>query len=165
MKRTPSLAERYRRVGRQGMAGAPILVLLVAFLVAGCGQSVQKGPGGSVPPTHQNCGTVTIHEAGTPTGASASAPENCFYTAYQQCHSATLTVTTMGVDAGTTRTFTTQQNGTSCVITDAVATYVVPRPPSAAKTYTCSGLARQSDGLHFASCGADGSVFVPAPAA
>lgn len=151
--------------GTTAMAGVRVLIALLALVLVGCGQSTQTGSGGSTSANPQNCGTVTIHQANNSTDASASAPESCFYTAYQTCASAALTVTTTGVDAGTTRTFTTRSDGARCIISDAVSTYVVPRPPSAAKTYTCSGLTKQNDGLHFTSCGADGNVLVPAPAA
>lgn len=154
-----------RRLATRAMAGIPVLITVLAFLVAGCGQGIQAGAGASTSTQAQNCGTVTIHQANNSTDASASTPESCFYSAYQKCASATLTVTTMGVDAGTTRTFTTQANNATCRITDAVSTYVVPHPPSTAKTYTCTDLTKQSDGLHFSSCGADGNVFVPTPSA
>lgn len=145
-------------------ATVAVAISVLAF-VAGCGLSTQSGssaPGSGGAPT-KNCGTVIIHGSNPPTDASARQDESCFYTSYQTCDSATLTVTDMGVDAGTTRTFTTAANNGKCTLTDRVSTYVIPRPTPTPATFTCSGLAQQSDGLHFSACGVDGDVFVPAP--
>lgn len=132
---------------------------LFALAVAGCGQTSNAGA------SPQNCGTVVVRANSTPTGTTATQAENCFYQAYQHCASATLTVNEMGVDAGTDRTFTTVSRSGGCAISESVTTYVVPRGQNPTTTYTCTGLSQQSDGLHFSSCGADGNIFVPAPAA
>lgn len=136
---------------------------LLACALAACGQTGgQTSTTGSAP---QNCGTVTIHGPMPPTDAAAAQVESCFYQAYQRCSPATLSADDMGIDAGTDRTFAIQPGSQGgCTLTDVATTYVVPRGKNAPVTYRCTGLSQQSDGLHFSACGADGSLFIPAPA-
>jgi hypothetical protein len=49
----------------------------------------------------------------------------------------------------------------ACVITDDLQHFIAPHPPKAVGSYTCTGLAQQSDGLHFQACGSEGNVLVP----
>lgn len=111
----------------------------------------------------QQCGEITV-AGGRTVAISTAQAENCFWEAFQHCQPASLTVTMMGVDAGTLHTFTLAPKGSACVLTDQQQTYVVPGKRSPTHTYTCTSLAQQQGGLRFQSCGADGDVYVPAPA-
>jgi hypothetical protein len=110
----------------------------------------------------QECGKVrTAPNGALLDAAAAKQATNCFWQAFQQCHTASLIFTSSGADTVTIRTFTIENKRDGCSISDTVQDMMGPNPASAAKTYTCRGLGRQSDGLHFTSCGEDGDVFVP----
>ena len=110
----------------------------------------------------QHCGKVQTEPNGALLDATTAKQEtNCFWQAFQRCHAASLDFTSGGVDTVTIRTFAIENKRDGCSISDTVQDLMGPNPASAAKTYTCTGLAQQSDGLHFASCGEDGDVFVP----
>jgi hypothetical protein len=141
------------------------LTVLILILVA-CGSN-NTTTGGSQPsgaPTEQTqkCGSVNTY----PNGKLANEPtakqaENCFWQAYQHCHTATLSFAKRGLDAGAIHAFTIKSNNGQCTISDAIQTYIAPNPPKAGNTYTCTGLTQQVDGLHFASCGELGDIVVP----
>ena len=113
----------------------------------------------------QHCGKVqTVPQGALLDASAAKQATNCFWHAFQHCHAALLIFTSGGVDTATIRTFTVEDKSGQCSISDTVQDVMGPNPASAAKNYTCTGLAQQSDGLHFASCGEDGDVFVPSVA-
>jgi hypothetical protein len=117
------------------------------------------------PPTTQTqlqkCGTVHTNPRGIPTDVlAAKQAEDCFWQAFQKCAPASLVYTLIGVDTVTTRTFTIQTNNGHCSISDAFQHTIVPAPLSAAKTYTCTGVAQKPDGLHLSGCGQDGDIVV-----
>lgn len=113
--------------------------------------------------TAQNCGAVhTMRLLIVPADIDhVKDVENCFWQAFQQCHPATMIFAQNDLDTGTINTFSLQSVNGSCVISDGVQSFVAPRPPSTAKNYTCAGLTRESDGLHFHSCEAAGTIIVP----
>ncbi len=110
----------------------------------------------------QHCGKVQTAPNGALLDADAAKQAiNCFWQAYQHCRAASFSFTSSGTDTATIRTFTVEKKRDGCSILDTVQDVMGPNPASAAKTYICTGLAQQSDGLRFASCGEDGDVFVP----
>jgi hypothetical protein len=141
--------------------------LLIALLSAGlmaCAsqQSNQLGTPSRLSTQVQQCGKVQTAPNGALLDASAAKQAtNCFWQAFQHCHAALLIFTSGGADTATIRTFTVEMKRDGCSISDTVQDVMGPNPASAAKTYMCTGLAQQSDGIHFASCGEDGDVFVP----
>ena len=162
------IIQRYPGLSRLKM---PLAVLSIGLLlvvisagIAACASS-SSGSQNPTPTTStqvQKCGSVRTNPRGTPlNGSTAKQAEDCFWQAYQKCHAASLSFTTSGVDTVAVHTFTIQSNGEQCTINDAVQHAIVPAPLSAAKTYTCTGITQQADGLHFASCGNDGDIVVP----
>lgn len=109
------------------------------------------------------CGEVRMLGPNPPRDQSAQVAEDCFFQAFQACSPATLSVTMMGVDAGTIHNFAIEKNGAQCRVVDSVVRYVVPRPTPAPVQATCQGLARQNGGLLFKACGDEGDILVPAP--
>jgi len=157
----------YRRLIVYKPLGIGLLIALVILtaILAACGSN-NTTPGGqptSTPPAQvQKCGSVETSPNGLITDATkAKQAENCFWQAYQQCHTATLTFTKRGLDAGAIHSFTIASNNGQCSISDAIQTYIAPNPPRPGSTYTCMGLTQQVDGLHFASCGELGDIVVP----
>ena len=164
------LAKRQGRAAQKRLSRTFIILSLGLFvLVIGVGLSAcgsnSTGSGGSTPTAAaqaQKCGTIQTQPNGNlPNTSSAQQATNCFWQSFQQCHVASLIYTATGVDTVTTHTFTTQNNGGHCSVVDVVKHQVIPQPPSAAKTYTCSGVTQKADGLHFAACGSDGDIVVP----
>ena len=115
------------------------------------------------PSSTQNCGTVHASRLMVvPIDQDrAKGIESCFWQAYQQCHRATMGYTKAGLDTATIHTFSLDSQNGKCVITDALQSIVEPRAPQAAISYTCAGLTRQTDGLHFLACGKEGTILVP----
>lgn len=120
-------------------------------------------PGGTPAGQAAACGEVRMLGPNPPRDQSAQVAEDCFFQAFQACSPATLTVTMMGVDAGTVNNFAIEKNGGQCRVVDSVVRYVVPRPTPAPVQATCQGLARQNGGLLFKACGEEGDILVPAP--
>ncbi len=141
------------------------LFFVIALGLAACGSN--GGTGGSptaTPATVQKCGSVHT----LPTGklndpTTAKSTENCFWQAYQKCQPATLGYSAGGVDTISNSTFTISGTGGKCSISDAVQFSIVPATPSAPKTYTCTGMTQQQDGLHISACGDRGDILIPAP--
>ena len=145
--------------------GLLIALMILTSLLAACGSNTTSGgnqPNGTTPAQVQKCGSVETSPNGLITDATkAKQAENCFWQAYQQCHTATLNFTRRSLDSGAIHAFTTVSNNGQCSISDAVQIYIVPSPPKPGTTYTCTGLTQQADGLHFASCGELGDIMVP----
>ncbi len=159
-------AYRYRASPAMMLVGVGLLVAFVAIGLVACGSHASSaGSAGSTPTSVtrvQKCGHVQTLPDGTVTNtSSAKQAENCFWQAYQKCQPASLTFTTIAVDAGDIHDFTIRNNG-QCSISDAVQHFIVPHRPTAPKTYTCAGLAQQQDGLHVLSCSSEGDIIVPA---
>ncbi len=145
---------------RAGVVG--VMLILVGSGMIAC-NSASPTTQQSSPTQVQQCGQVVVPDGRQP-DATAGQAENCFWQAFQQCQSATLMVTMMGVDAGVNHTFTVSRNGSACVVKDASQTYAAPNHQGQLMTYTCAGLVQQKGGLLFQSCGANGDISVPAPA-
>ncbi len=147
--------------------GPGLLLLIIAAGLAACGSS-SGGSANSTPTVStsvQKCGTVQTRPRGEPADpTTARQAADCFWRAFQQCHLASLTYAESGVDTIAIHTFTIQNNGAQCTVVDVMKHQVVPQPPPAAKTYTCSRVTQQANGLLFASCGAAGNITVPTTA-
>jgi hypothetical protein len=147
---------------------------LLLMLLAACGTNTAgttTGSGGSgstatatKTSAAQNCGVIhTMRLMVVPADQNhAKSTEDCFWQAYQGCHTATFTYFQASVDTANIHTFSLQSQNGQCVITDALQQQTIPRPAKAIASYTCTGLAQQSDGLHFTSCGSEGNLVVPA---
>lgn len=164
------IIQRYPGLSRLKMALAVLstglLLVVVSAGIAACASSSTGSQNPTPTPTTstqaQKCGSVRTNPHGIPlNGTTAKQAEDCFWQAYQKCQPASLGFTATGVDTVAVHTFTLQSNGQQCTISDAVQHAIVPAPLSAAKTYTCTGITQQADGLHFASCGNDGDIVVP----
>lgn len=141
-----------------------LLLAVIAVGIAACASSStgSQNPTPTTPTQAQKCGSVRTNPRGTPVnGAAAKQAEDCFWQAFQQCHPASLSFTSTGVDTVEVHTFTIQSNGQQCSVNDAGQHAIVPAPLSAAKTYACTGVAMQADGLHFTGCGNEGNIIVP----
>jgi hypothetical protein len=151
-------------VGRSVPVRRALLVgamLLLVWGLAACApvSASTSAPAATAQP--QQCGSVVIAAGQRVTTDTAAQSENCFWQAFSHCQAASLTVTTMGVDTGVVRIFTTKQAGSGCMITDQAQSYRAPNYKGPLQTYTCAGVAQRQGGLLFQSCGADGDIAVP----
>src|SRR2546421_9614319 len=135
-------------------------IVILALLIVGVGVTVAFA--GRTPAQGQNCGMVQASANGLINSAAARQAEDCFWRAFQTCSPATLSFSKMGVDTVLTHTFTITQNNGKCSISDTVQNGGPDAIPTSPRTYTCSSLTQQADGLHFSSCGEDGDILVPA---
>ena len=152
--------------------GIAIILVLLCALLAGCG-SYTLGQGGQsqTTPTStsgstqsqqlQNCGKIDTNLTGKPLDAAqAKQAGNCFWHAYQHCQAASLLLKVHSLDTGADHTFTTKETNGKCSIIDTMTHYIVPNSLRTTRTYTCSGLVMQTDGLHFTACGSLGNILV-----
>ncbi|GHO84706.1 hypothetical protein [Dictyobacter formicarum] len=147
---------------QSAVAAMLFFCVLVAVALAACGSMVEGAPNPT--PTRQvsKCGSVQTSPRGLPLNAAmAKQAEACFWQAYQKCQPATLGFTRTSVDTVAVHTFSIRTSGQSCSVTDTMQHAIVPAKLSAARTYTCTGVAAKSDGLHFSGCGDEGDVVVP----
>jgi hypothetical protein len=161
---------RYTMTRLSRLLSVAIVAVFISIALVACGSSTGSGgSGNSATPTAtaqaQNCGTIATNPRGLPTDLTVALKnEQCFSQAYQQCHNATLVYTLHGVDTTAVRTFTIENHNGQCTILDAMQHSIAPGPLSPAKTYQCSAVALQPDGLHITGCGQDGtngSIIVP----
>ena len=142
-----------------------IALAAVMLILSACGSksTTTGGQPGSTPAAQvQKCGSVETSPNGLITSATqAKLAESCFWQAYQQCHAATLNFTKHSLDTGAIYAFTIVNTNGQCSISNATQTYIAPHPPKSGKTYTCTGLTQQADGLLFTSCGEVGDIVVP----
>ena len=112
--------------------------------------------------SENQCGNINL----TPSGklrdtTNVQQIENCFWQAYQQCRSVSLTLTFIGTDTVSKHTFSlTQQNG-SCLISDVVQGSFIGASTSQQDTYICTRLEDSETALHFVNCGDEGTIDVP----
>ena len=148
----------------RAVVGMLLFCVLVVAALASCGSNVGSAQTPTPTPTLQvrKCGSVQTTPRGLPLNAvTAKQAEECFWQAYQKCQPATLGFSSMSVDTVALHTFSIQNTGKNCTVTDTMQHAIVPAKLSAAKTYTCAAVAAKSDGLHFSSCGEEGDVIVP----
>lgn len=109
-----------------------------------------------------NCGYISGTGFGPQRNQTGTVRQvgNCFWQAYQQCKTATMLVTHMGVDAGSTDTLVVSKQQNGCTIVDSSQFYNVNfgGSHSPITTSTCSMLQRQGAELLFSGCkGGDSS--------
>lgn len=114
----------------------------------------------------RNCGSFTTNGQrtfGAGQHSTAAQIADCFWQAYQQCQTASMHVTFMGVDAGTQHVFTLQKQQNGCQVVDTSQFYNVNFGGSHSKpeTNVCASLTRTQSALHFSQCGQNGDVVVP----
>ncbi|MBA2392437.1 MAG: hypothetical protein H0V70_06790 [Ktedonobacteraceae bacterium] len=148
------------------LLGTLLAIAIFGILITGCGTSaVGATPATPTVAPVQKCGSIGVMRAQSTTGTSGSAQSNvagsCFWQAFQQCRSASLTVNFGSVDTVTTHTFTLKKNSANCTISDAVKNRIIPRPAKDTGTYTCSGLVNSTNELRFNGCGSLGNIVVP----
>ena len=170
------LQRHVKRYGFAGFSPAITLILLCALLAA-CGSYVSSQGGQSqVTPTSiatstlspsqtqkaQNCGKVDTTLNGKALDAkTARLASNCFWQAFQNCHAASLLLKVHSLDTGANHTFTIKGTNSGCSIMDTVTHYIVPNNLNTTRSYACSGLVMQADGLHFIACGSLGNIVIP----
>jgi hypothetical protein len=148
-------------------------LLFLLFLLTACGTNTgtttvsnASSVTATVPPKQQPvqaCGTVhTLNQRlATADQKSAAGIEDCFLRWYQQCQPATLIYAQSDVDTSTLHTFSFTDKNKTCVITDTLQHVVVPHAPKPVGSYPCFGLEQKLDGLHFLTCGTEGTIIVP----
>ena len=152
-----------------------LMMMLASVGLAACGYSgsnqgstpsTQSQPQAQVthPPVPvQKCGVVQglAHLEVPPSDTGAQRVETCLWQAFQHCHPAALVFISSSPGTALIRTFTISSNNGACSISDARQQRIASNPPSAAETYTCTGLVQKPGGLLFTACGKDGDVLVP----
>ena len=168
-----------RHIQRHSLVGfgiTSILILLCAQL-ASCGSYVssQGGQSQATPPANsaltpsptrtqqvQNCGEVETTLNGKALDANkAKMASNCFWQAFHNCQNASLLLKVHSLDTGANHVFTIKDASGKCSITDTVTHYIVPNNLNTTRSYACSGLLMQADGLHFIACGSLGNIVIP----
>jgi hypothetical protein len=108
--------------------GACAVAVLAGGAVAGCGAS-QHGDTSqrSVAPLRVSCGAATARFLDDRTELLSANPGAlpCFDAAARNCRPASITVTTMGVDAGTRYTFAIEPGTNPCQVTEQSQFYLV----------------------------------------
>lgn len=162
-------------LGRRTLAGSltgGLLCLLILLAACGTNGRLTTATGGSIStatpgatktPATRNCGTVhTMRLLIVPADTDrARGIEDCFWQAFQRCDPATMAYSQSNLDSGTIHNFVLKSVSGKCTITDGVQHFIAPHPPRSTTNTSCVGLTRQSDGLHFLSCGQEGNVLVP----
>ena len=139
-----------------------LAVMSVSLIACASNSGSAQNPTPTTQVQAQKCGSVQTNPRGVPLNEpAAKQAEDCFWQAFQKCQPASLSYTLVSVDTVTKHTFTIQNNGEQCSVSDAVQHAIVPARLSAPRTYTCTGVMQQVDGLHFTACGEDGNVVVP----
>lgn len=133
-----------------------VIVLIVAIASAVTYITIANSNPQLPPVQGIDCGYISSHGFGPARNQTGTVRQvgNCFWQAYQQCRTATLQVTDMGVDAGATQMLvvTKQQNG--CVVVDSSQNYNVNFGGShfPVTTSTCSKLQLKGAALLFSGC-------------
>jgi hypothetical protein len=147
-----------------------LALVTAGSVLAGCGAAAASHQPTSTSGLTQHCGSISLglgrQPASVGTSTSVQAIEACFWKAYQNHQSATLTYTSFGVDTGNIYAFALQCQGGICTLSESHDFYIAPQQPHQVGTYTCSGLAQNPDGgLVAQHCGQDGDITIPAPTA
>ena len=111
-----------------------------------------------------SCGSLTLHEGGQNPyvlSPGARSIEHCFVQAYQQCQARALDVTWMGVDAGTTSTFTIEKQGNNCQLLQSSQSYVLGHTSAQPEITSCQALTQTADALILKHCGSGGDILLP----
>jgi hypothetical protein len=162
------MTHRKRSAGWLGWVVAVLAVLAIPGLVAGILvvnrssflPSSRPAPAPRI--VGKNCGTITAGMRGTAGDFAAS--EQCLWTAYQTCQTATLVYHFVGLDNTLTHAVSVQPHGASCTVTDATLSVVDAGPSlqTARNSYQCRGMQQQASGLVILGCSAEGDITIPA---
>jgi hypothetical protein len=151
--------------GKQGQASPPTAPS--GTKTSGSTPTVHSTPSPS-PSSPTTCGTITIHQGTTqgmnPMSAQQPDPQQitqCFWSAFQQCHPATLRFVMIGTATEATRVFTIEQSTQHCSVSDTVQKGTSSQPASTTNVYPCTSVANSDTALYISSCGADGSIIIP----
>lgn len=110
-------------------------------------------PDGSSGTPPKDCGKVTAHVNTTiALDASANQIEDCFWNSYQNKTPATLTLSSLGVDAGSTTYFSITKVNDKSQVTGYNQSYMVPKGAEEKETFSCDSLTKDSNGLHAIKC-------------
>lgn len=110
-----------------------------------------------------SCGQITITDGTATTSSNATLAEACFARAYRRCSAASLGVTEVALDGGSTNEFVIEPFGFACAIGDlwrGRGLVVVPPFLGAGFGY-CGGLHAEQTGLRVTGCPNGGDVVVP----
>ncbi len=139
------------------MAGALVLGMLLALMLAACGISASGGAGGaSGTPTAAggNCGTVANGPRPVQNSPAAVRVEQCFAAAYTQCRAATLLYTQGSIDTVTSHALAVAPKaGSGCQISDTRQTTLAGsgnKGPTT--TLTCTAATQEAAGLRISGC-------------
>jgi len=132
-------------------AGVCVAAVIAGAVLAGCGASPvgasQQAP--KLPPV--SCGSATTRFLDDRTELQSADPGalSCFNAAVKSCRSASITVTTMGVDAGTRYVFVVDAGTHPCQVTEQRQFYIVSGGPhhGPATTVACQRAAATAGGV------------------
>lgn len=137
-----------------------LFILLVLIIGSGLVLVRVQTPGAKAP----SCGSLTLHEGGKNAyvlSSDARSIERCFVQAYQRCQWKALDVIWMGVDAGTTSTFTPEKQGKNCQIIQSSQSYVLGHTSANPEISICQGLIQRTDSLIMKHCGNGDDILIP----
>jgi hypothetical protein len=112
-----------------------------------------------------DCGQIEMVGTGLVDDPRYTPALNCFWQAFQQCAVvgyAQLIVAQRMFETSTNRVFRLDGTTGSCVITEEVQSYRLMANTPQISMFTCTGLTRDSGGLHVLGCGSDGDFTFPA---
>lgn len=140
-------------------------MIVLLFLLSACSTALSNNSAASQPTDlpPQQCGAVMTFRSipSSMNQTMAKGAEDCFWQAFQQCQSATLTFTQSDSEASTIHTFALSSEQGSCKVTDQVQHFSPTHMPQSPTTYTCTSMQKHADGLHILSCGPLGTILIP----
>ncbi len=112
-----------------------------------------------------DCGRIEMVGKGLVDDPRNAPALDCFWGAYQQCPTvgaAHLFVYQRFFETSNNRFFRLDDTSGSCVVTEELQAFGLMANTPQTSMFTCSGLTRDSGGLHFLGCGSDGDFTIPA---
>ena len=134
------------------------LGLALVMVVAGMGTTfiISQLP----PPQGQDCGKIDYPPFGERDPAVPAASMqvlSCFWHAYQHCRSATISLSSHGIDTGSEDTLTIEHTGQGCYVYESSNGFVnVTRYHH---TFRCASMTQQGENLHLSNCDNNQSPF------
>jgi len=112
-----------------------------------------------------DCGRIEMVGKGLVDDPRNAPALDCFWGSYQQCPTvgkAQLFVYQRFFETSNNRFFRLDDTSGSCVVTEELQAFGLMANTPQTSMFTCSGLTRDSSGLHFLGCGSDGDFTIPA---
>ncbi|MGI8689353.1 MAG: hypothetical protein ACR2M3_12330 [Thermomicrobiales bacterium] len=112
-----------------------------------------------------DCGRIEMVGKGLVDDPRDAPALDCFWQTYQQCSTvgkAQLFVYQRFFETSNNRFFRLDGTAGSCVLTEEIQAFGLMASAPRTSTYPCTGLTRDSGGLHFLGCGSDGDFTIPA---